>query len=451
MDLSDLAHVTRDLPNGGFVLVLNTGAVITPEAEAMLQALHSRSIGGIRSHLEVLKKRGAEKFMSTFYVGYGHKSIGDCGSATVFVEGISMLVAKAIQDWRLYNGQEASTRYIPFGQQPFLDPAASKTGTDILERWRSFYLDNMDDVVESLFERFPKGSDEKDSDYEKAIRARGFDIMRGFLPAGATTNVAWRMELRQFADELTILRSHPVDEVRLIALEVERALREAYPSSFGQKHYDATETYNREWMARDYYFDPETTDAFALSFNGVDLRRVDQYRDVLEKRPPKTELPQFIAGAGTIEFEFLLDFGSFRDLQRHRSIVQRMPLLTTRFGFGSWYLEELPPAVKEKADALLKEQETAISTMRLPKELLQYYVAMGYQVPCLFSGDLRALTYIIELRGTRFVHPTLRKRIFQMKEALERILPSGCAVFHMDPDPDRFDVKRGTHDIVQTS
>ena len=56
MEISDLAHVTRELPNGGFVLVLNTGAVITPEAEAMIQALHSRSIDGIRGHLEVLKK-----------------------------------------------------------------------------------------------------------------------------------------------------------------------------------------------------------------------------------------------------------------------------------------------------------------------------------------------------------------------------------------------------------
>lgn len=449
MDIPNLAHVTRDLPHGGIVLVLNTGAAITPESEAMLQALHSRSIDGIRGHLEVLKKKGPEGFMSNFYVGYGHKSIGDCGSATVFVEGISMLAAKAIQDWRLYNGQESSTRYIPFGERIFLDPTNSMAGENIQERWRSFYLDNMEAVVTSLFERFPKGESEKDGDYEKAIRARGFDIMRGFLPAGATTNVAWRMELRQFADELMVLRSHPLDEVRLIAIETERALREAYPSSFGHKRYDPTETYNRSWMARDYYFDPPEICEFSLTFNGLNPQRVGQFRHLFENRPPKTELPQFVAEAGTVEFEFLLDFGSFRDLQRHRSIVQRMPLLTTRFGFEPWYLEELPDEVREKALTLLEEQEAAIASIKLPEEFRQYYVAMGYRAPCLLSGDLRALTYIIELRGTRFVHPTLRRRVFQMRDALERVLPSGCAVFHMDPDPDRFDVKRGTHDIVR--
>lgn len=449
MDTSNLIHTTRNLPNGGMVLILNTGAIITPEAEAMIQALHSRSIDGILGHLEVLKKKGPEKFMSNFYVGYGHKSIGDCGSATVFIEDVSMLTAKAIQDWRLYNGQESSTRYIPFGERTFLNPANSKDGEDIQERWRSFYLENMKAVVASLFERFPKGADEKDGDYEKAIRARGFDIMRGFLPAGATTNVTWRMELRQFADELMVLRHHPLEEVRIIAEETEKALQEAYPSSFGHKRYDPTEIYNRSWMSREYYFDPEHIDEFDLTWNGIDLRRIDEYRDVLKNRPSKMELPQFVANSGTVGFEFLLDFGSFRDLQRHRSIVQRMPLLSTKFGFGQWYLDELPLDIGEKARQLLSKQETAIAAIGLPKESQQYYIAMGYQVPCSLSGDLRALTYIIELRGTRFVHPTLRKRVFQMKAALERILPSDCAVFHMDPDPDRFDAKRGTHDIVQ--
>ena len=83
----------------------------------MLQALHSRSTGGIENHLQVLAEKGADNFMSKFYVGYGHKSIGDCGSVTVFIEGVSLLVCKAIQDTKLYSGQETSTRYVDFSQQ----------------------------------------------------------------------------------------------------------------------------------------------------------------------------------------------------------------------------------------------------------------------------------------------------------------------------------------------
>ena len=96
-----LQHTCVKLSRGE-VIVLDTGAVIDAEATAMLQALHSRSTGGLRSHLKVLEKKGADNFMQSFYVGYGHKSIGDCGTTTVFIESVSMLAAKAIQDNPLY-------------------------------------------------------------------------------------------------------------------------------------------------------------------------------------------------------------------------------------------------------------------------------------------------------------------------------------------------------------
>ncbi len=216
MDVSE-THVIRDLSQGGFVLVLDNGAVIDGQAEAMLQALHSRSTGGIKHHLKILKEKGAENFMEQFYVGYGHKSIGDCGSGTVFVEGISMLAAKAIQDWRLYSGQEASTRYVDFSEQKFLDPSKTKEGEEIMESWRKFYLDAQKPVQEHLKIQFPKKEHENEKIYDKAIAARAFDITRSFLPAGATTNVAWRMNFRQFADEMMLLRHHPLEEVRDIA------------------------------------------------------------------------------------------------------------------------------------------------------------------------------------------------------------------------------------------
>ena len=47
----------------------------TPEDMAMLQALYSRSPAGVMSHLEKLKSAGSGKFMSQYYVGYGHASI----------------------------------------------------------------------------------------------------------------------------------------------------------------------------------------------------------------------------------------------------------------------------------------------------------------------------------------------------------------------------------------
>ncbi len=90
---------------------------LTPEDMAMLQALYSRDPRSVIVHMEKVQKSGSGNFMGQFYVNYGHKSIGDCGSTTMFIEDVSMLVAKAIQDWALYSGQEASTRYLDMSKQ----------------------------------------------------------------------------------------------------------------------------------------------------------------------------------------------------------------------------------------------------------------------------------------------------------------------------------------------
>ena len=442
-------HVTKQLANGGFVLVLNTEAKIDGQAEAMLQALHSRSTGGIKSHLKTLEEKGAENFMERFYVGYGHKSIGDCGSATVFVEGISMLAAKAIQDWRLYSGQEASTRYVDFSEQKFLNPSGTKEGEEILENWRKFYLDSQEPVREHLKKQFPKKDNEDQKIYDKAITARAFDITRSFLPAGATTNVAWRMNFRQVADELMLLRHHPLEEIRDIAEKTEAALRDMYPSSFCQERFSNTEEYNKKWMQGKYYYKNDSLRDFTLLYDNVDRKMLSEYKNVLESRPMKTELPTAIGECGVVGYEFLLDFGSFRDLQRHRAIVQRMPLLNMDHGFNEWYLKSLPDDLREKTEEFIKSQEEKIKKLGVSEEEMQYYVAMGYKVPCRLAGDLKALVYLVELRSTRFVHPTLVEQILKMIKSLKELFSKDGLVLHLDEEPNRFDIRRGQQDITE--
>jgi len=233
--ISKLNHTSVLLPHNGEVIILDTGALINAESEAMLQALHSRSTGGLRAHLTVLAKRGAANFMSGFYVGYGHKSIGDCGTSTAFIEGVSMLAAKAIQDSPLYAGQEASTRYIDFSNQPFIDPTRTEEGRVLLEMQRQIYLDAQEPTRDKLRKQNPKLEGEDEKIYDKAIVARAFDVTRSLLPAGASTNLAWHTNLRQAADRMLFLRHHPLAEVREIAEGLEEALKRHHPNSFGHK------------------------------------------------------------------------------------------------------------------------------------------------------------------------------------------------------------------------
>ncbi|MFH1200931.1 MAG: FAD-dependent thymidylate synthase [bacterium] len=445
-NIENLKHNQAQIKGGGKVIVLDTGSVIGPEAEAMLQALHSRSVGGLESHLEILADKGPDNFMKNFYVGYGHKSIGDCGSASIFVEGISMLAAKAIQDWPLYSGQESSTRYIDFQIQPFKNPIGTKTGKEILEAYRKFYQDSLTPTKEYLKKQFPIKERELENIYKKAIEARAFDILRGFLPAGSTTNIAWHTNLRQAADKIMLLRHHPLLEVRNTAEAIEKALQAAFPNSFGHKHYKETENYNKNWMSQDYYYHDKNCPDFKLADNSINTKLLP--KKILERRPAKTELPKHLAEAGTLQFEFLLDFGSFRDLQRHRALIQRMPLLTAEIGFEKWYLGELPKELKNKAELFLKKQESKIKKLKISKEEKQYYLAMGYKISNRLTGNIPALVYLAELRSTRFVHPTLRNKAKIIVGTLTKLFGKFGLVMHLDKEPNRFDIKRGEHDIV---
>ncbi len=280
-DLEKLQHKSAELKNNGEVIVLDTGSVITAEDQAMIQALHSRSTGGLRSHLRKLAKVGSGNFMKNFYVGYGHKSIGDCGTTTMFVEGVSFLAAKAIQDFALYSGQEASTRYIDFSEQDFIDPTRTEPGGELLEMQRAFYLAAQTPTREMLREMHPRG-DEDEKKYDKAINARTFDITRGLLPAGGATNLAWHANLRQAADRLLFLRHHPLPEVQEIALGLEDVLKQHHPHSFNHKKYPETEDYQDAIATHLFYHDPDSPENPLVDLSKIDRRTLNQFRDLIE-------------------------------------------------------------------------------------------------------------------------------------------------------------------------
>ena len=450
--IEQLSHHTTYLEGGGKIVILDTGAVLTAEMTSMLQALHSRSTGGIDAHLQVLAERGPEKFMKTYYVGYGHKSIGDCGVGIVFIEGVSMLAAKAIQDSQLYNGQEASTRYIPFDRQSIIDPVGTPASNTVLENWRHFYLTSVQTMQEALPNRHPIGEDDDEKTYHNAITARAFDICRGFLPAGVSTNLAWTTTLRQFADRIAVLRNHPLAEVREIGEKLEDAMIEVYQSSFAKKRYEETEAY-LSGIARDcyYYHDPKSP-AMELVHDGVNktgLLADPRYKNLLANRPEKTELPKWLGAYGVASFAWTLDFGSFRDVQRHRAVVQRMPLLTPDIGFHPWYLGELTDTVAKAATDFIASQHEATEKLGTTDVVRQYYLPMGYQISNYLSGDLPALVYLVELRASSKVHPTLAFQAEKMAKLLEKQYGDIGLTIHLGTVAGQFDVSRGKDTITK--
>lgn len=465
-----------------------------PENNAMLQALYSRSPKSVLDHIERLKKSGSTNFMSQYYIGYGHASIGELGDATLYLEGISMLAAKAIEDFALFAGQECSSRYIDFSQQPFHNPYPEKSraygiAQRIFDKLREFYVTTLPLQIEHLRNNTQIQPQVHDEVFEKALRAAAFDVLRGFLPAGATTNVAWKVSLRHADERLRLLMHHPLAEVRDIAFSAYAQLYENYPSSFRKAYYDlclmnrdlATyEMFKLEGPELAYrqgeftqFYSPKITDYRLINKEFYDGKQIDS-RNAYGTNSP---IPVIVRGASTprhdpkflvnLDFYMFLDFGSFRDLHRHRNGYCSNPMLTIEHGPHFFYVEDI---VKPEQAEILLEGPDGIEN--LYRQLLdpdfatdcaslvsvgnkditevsieayaQYVVPMLYRVPVHYRGSLNQIAYIAELRSNQTVHPTLRVEAQRMGTVLRNF---GYKV-NVDMTPSKFNVKRGKQDIV---
>ncbi|MCB0318669.1 MAG: FAD-dependent thymidylate synthase [Bdellovibrionales bacterium] len=452
-----------------------------PEDGAMLQALYSRSPASVVEHVEKVKNNGSGKFMSRYYVGYGHASIGDCGSTNIFIENFSMLAAKAIQDNPLYSGQEASTRYLDFSVQPMKDPYAHQASRKILDEWMNIYNEYLAKTIDALKVKYPFADSQykKENIWENAIKARGFDTLRGFLPLGTTTLLSWSSNLRQIRDRLMQIKQHPLQEVRDMAHVVFEQILKKYPNSFNGNElsentewYGAIDKWRSEHAVRDHYVSPsDLVKQFGITplevdkmiAGGIIIRRdtinvekLNQMEaELLATRPKWADLPRRLEAYGRYNLVFLLDFGSYRDLQRHRNGLCQIPLTEGSFGIFPWYMNELKSLLPADYGNIAERTHAQFERIKnLSKEgvetdvlLDQYLYPMGTSIMCQLTYSVPQMVYVSELRSQKTVHASLRPIAQKIGTILEERHP-GIALY-IDNDPDTFSEKRGTQTIAE--
>ncbi len=450
--------IKRELPGTKLFIIDD----LAPEDLAMLQALYSRSAESVETHLEKVAKAGSGKFMSTFYVNYNHRSIADCGTTTMFIEGVSTLTAKAVQDWPLYSGQETSTRFIDMSKQRIADPVGSDRSGEILQAWMDFYRKHQDRVADNIRKRHPRREGEDEKKYEGAVKSRTFDVLRGFLPAGITTQLSWHTNLRQAGEHLSLLAYHPAPEIREIGRTLQTMFAEQYADSSGvnqaavsavtetPEQRAARQAWEKEMVEQyTYTADIEFPKAHRGFTHTISKGGMSYFGKSLRTRPRGAVLPHFLTDLGQIHFAYLLDFGSFRDVQRHRNGVCRMPLLTTDYGFEPWYLEQLDDELAQTARDLIAFLTGACWTVTDDPVARQYYIPLGFRVPCQTTWALPAAVYVLELRSGKTIHPTLRRVVHWMASEFRNEF-DGIAL-HADTDPDDWTLRRGQQTITAKS
>jgi len=401
------------------------------EASAMLSALCSRSKDGPRANLEKVMREGADKFMSTYLIGYGHDSIGKCSSSKVFITGISMIAINHLQNLNpLYAGQESSTRYIPFSAENVVIPESIQAHPDALETYlritdilMATYTRVLDRVYDSLMANLEKPDDVSDAKWEATVRPRSFDICRSLLPSGLKTVGVWDGNLENFRQVIGILANHSNLEVRQMASDILEAMLAEYPSSFTVK--DAA---SNDWLTKHSGFllndDGSVPEGLiSLNLNTLDVDGLDSYtRDLkLWERPRHARLPDDIGHYGRASFAYSIDFGGFRDLNRHRKGNIRRSLMEAGT-LHSWYREQFANAgVYDDVNVILGEVHAAASQLRalgIPSEDIEYMLPMGSLVDVEASYPIDNAVYVAELRSGVNCHATVREVAINMGNAL---------------------------------
>lgn len=365
---------------------IHVGAGDDPLSWATLAALYSRSRDSAEEALD--KAKSAKKRMiETYYIGYGHDSIGDLVDVRLFLEGVPMWFAFLIEHHSRFRGQESSTRYIDFSSSK-----ATAGNDDWYDGQIVMYKDALAAVRDGI-ENDPIDwitTEESPKIIEAAMNARAFDICRGLLPVQAPTNVAWFGSIQQMRGHLAWLKW----------LEIHG--RDVPPLS--------------EWV-----------DPIIDALNEV----YPETKPTKDVRPhiPYDEVPP---SALTFALESSLDFGSLRDLHRHRPGCHSKPDVWRSTKFHPWYLEKMGQYGAE----LEVQGEHGYKTMSL-----------GHVLDFTYTTNVSRWQYIFALRTKPTVHPTLRHLL---QETYRSLYPQYQRLLELDmsPDLDRgFYLHRGTQTI----
>jgi thymidylate synthase ThyX len=195
-------------------------------------AKYSRSSLSLKESLAELNEQKAEKFLSTFYFQYGHRSIADLAHVAMAIERLSLLAATLVVDETRWDGQERSTRYQDFKKSGHYTPGFSDAGDRLLyeetiaylfAEYRKFSELNF----EYLVAKTAKPEEMTQEAYERTLRARAFDISRYLLPLATNTSLGQIVNARTLETQVSRLMGSPYEEVRLLGERMKQAARSA--------------------------------------------------------------------------------------------------------------------------------------------------------------------------------------------------------------------------------
>src|SRR3954451_7614907 len=180
----------------------------------------------------------AAQLYERVFLGYGDDSIAQVGGAHVACEFVSNILTKLLQRGRLAAYLEQSTRYIPYdvplphdaGYRYYRDEQLGPEFGAAMDELFGIYSRSLVQVEKWAAERWPRGDNEPEGPWQRSIRAKALDLLRGLLPAATLSHVGIYASGQAYEQLLLRLMASPLPEAREYGAMILGELKQVMPS-----------------------------------------------------------------------------------------------------------------------------------------------------------------------------------------------------------------------------
>lgn len=436
---------------------------LPPEVRAVCFAKCSRSPESFQEIANELTEKKSSEFHEKWVVGYGHSSVAEHAVLSIAIENISILATKVIEDNRLASYTEKSTRYQIFDRNRYykpkkiLDSKHSDLYVESLNYLFDIYGKLSAPMIDFMKKKFPKSEKMSDKLYENVSKARACDEIRFILPTATLTNLGMTINARGLEHAIAKLLSHPLDEMKEIGQEIKEVSLKITPTliKYADRNEYLIETpkaleeiTSYELRITDYEnpdpveiveYNPEAENilvtALMYRFSQLPYSEIKKRVKTMNREEKEKIVDEALKRRGKFDqplrelehiyytFDILLDYGAFRDVQRHRMCTQTNQQLTPAHSYT--FPEALREAgfEKEFKECMEKSRQTfEIIAKDFPQEA-QYVLSLAYKKRTLITWNLRELHHFIPLRSGKAGHWSYRKIAQMCYDKLMEIHP----------------------------
>ncbi len=448
-------------------------ADLMPEVKAVTFAKCSRSPEPFDKIAKELTEEKSAEFHEKWIVGYGHSSVAEHAVISLAVENVSILATKVIEDARLASFTEKSSRYQVFTKDRVYKPEnvvnsdVGEVYNDAIDLLMSTYEELLTPMREFIEKKYPKKEDESEGFYGMVCKARTCDNIRYLLPTATQTNLGITINARGLEHLIKKMLSHNLQEMRDIGKEIKEngvsevptLIRYAEENNYLKETRKALEGLSVKYNLKeeganlvvkitDYDKNAEEKLVASLLYpysqlsyseimrkvEGMDKKEKEDVVGESLKRREKFDAPLREFEHIYYTFEILVDYGAFRDIQRHRMCTQSNQNVTVAHGY------DMPPEVVEAGLENKFKKAAENSAMAFEKiykkfpDEAQYVVPLCFRKRVLITWNLRELFHFISLRSGKKGHASYRRIAQECWRQLNKIHPLFAKYIAVDMD-----------------